>query len=295
MPFLTEIKSRLQSTQDMKKITQALELVAASKMRYFQKKALSTREYAWSLLDVLNMAEGTLEGHTFAEKRDNDGVLFVLVTSDKGLCGSLNLELSRKLFNSPLWKNTPKESRHIITIGKKSYESVLRNGVRPERHFLGLGEDLSPISALGVVQSITDLWDKGEISKVVLVSPHYVSPFESHVTFKTFLPMNKDMISTHLEFSKDKKQKEFSGDVDYIEPDEATIRKKIIEQMLLILFLQAFYELKASEYSSRMVAMKKATDAAGDIIYALSLEFNKVRQAIITQQLAELAGAMEEE
>ncbi|MCU0660007.1 MAG: F0F1 ATP synthase subunit gamma [Candidatus Pacebacteria bacterium] len=277
----------------MSKITQALELVAASKMKYFQKKALATRSYAWSLLDILELMESHINEHPFAEKRTASGIVFVLVTSDKGLCGSLNIELSRKLFQSAIWKDTDPSERILITIGKKSQAAALAHGVQPHKSFSALGEDINALTALGIVDTLVDIWNKETISKVILISPHYVSPFESHVTFKTFLPMDADMVRTHTQF-KIAVHEKTQPEVDYLEPDKESVQEKLFNQLLLVLFLQSFYELKASEYSSRMVAMKKATDAARDIITDLSLEYNKVRQATITQQLAELASASDD-
>lgn len=295
MASLIEIKSKIQSTSDTKKTTRALELVAASRMKYFQKKALAARSYAHTLVDNLGALEKDFDHLPFAQKRDGNKKLFVLITSDKGLCGSLNSQLIKKLFTSEDWKKSTNPL--LITIGKKAAEAARHHNITPHKSFQSIGEDITPHSSFSIIDSIIDVWGMDDISEVVLISPHYVSPFESHVTFKTFLPFSTEMAQSHLKWYQDVKDEETvqvrKNTGVYFEPSREELVDQLAAQLVHILFVEAFYELKASEYSSRMVAMKKATDAATEMLDDLNLSYNKARQGVITQQLAELVGATE--
>jgi F-type H+-transporting ATPase subunit gamma len=296
MPTLPEIKSRLNSTKDTKKITQALQLVAASKMKLFQKKAINTRTYAFSLLNGLKLVSESLSESIYIKPGQGKASLFVLMTSDKGLCGTLNQRLIASLFNSAAWKNLRSEERMLISFGKKSLEAAKRMGVTPVKSYEGIGENLTPLKALEIIDEILSFWNNGSCQEIVLVSPHYVNPFLSQVTHKTLLPFSPVMAQSHLKLSTSQIEENnyvSSSQTTIIEPDEERLADKLCLELIHALFTQNFYELKASEYSSRMVSMKKATDAATDMISQLDMEYNKLRQAIITQQLAELASASE--
>jgi len=293
MPNLAEVKNRIHSTESTRKITQAMQLVAANKMKGFQKKALSTREYAWKLIEGLAMAHGSFKNTVYGESRQEGKILYILVTSDKGLAGSLNTRLIDALFKSDDWKSLSENDRMLITIGKKSAEAARRMKVPVHRRFDGLSEQMDAFDALEIISVILGLWEEKEVKQVIFVSPHYVNPFTIHITRKIYLPFDESMLQTHFEWfpkSDAKKQKELVDQHLYFEPNEDDIIDILSLQLVQTLFLQAFFELKASEYSSRMVAMKQATEAADEMIENLTLEYNKVRQSIITQQLAELAA-----
>lgn len=293
MPLL-EIKKRLQSTQDSKKITQALQLVAASKMKLFQKKAISSRHYAFDLLLALKQVMPHWQDLSFATLRNEGKSLFVLVTSNKGLCGTLNIKTINFLFRSKEWLSTPAENRLLITIGKKGFEAAKRNGYPVLLNFEGISEKLTAMDSLDMVYKILSYWEDNTAKEISIIAPHYVSAFSSYPVKKMYLPFSSEMLFSHNEnlVVEDQNQvMEFEEKM--IEPSLDEVLKKLSFQIIHALFDQSFYELKASEYSSRMVAMKKSTDAATDLISALTLEYNKARQTIITQQLAELATAAE--
>ncbi|MCK9361012.1 ATP synthase F1 subunit gamma [Patescibacteria group bacterium] len=290
MAFLIDIKKKIQSVQGTRKITQAMELVAASRMKAFQRRALATRAYAGALLEGLHQSRAEWAELPLAEKRAEGKTLFIVVTSDKGLCGSLNQQQIRALFRDERWNALNPDERMLFTIGRKSAEACIARGVKPERRFDGLKEDFKPLDALVIVHEILSLWNAKEIKQVIMVAPEYVNAFTTRVRVKTYLPFGHEMIESHLNEDALRGGTEFGPSV-ITEPERETVIEKLSFQLLEALVTHAFYELKASEYSSRMVAMKHATEAAGDMIKALTLEYNKARQAAITQQLAELAGA----
>ncbi len=291
MPNLTEIKERITSTSDTRKIASSLQLVAASKMKGYVRKALSTRQYATGLLQALELL--TLSGEDLPfQKRETTGKhAFILITSDKGLCGSLNQKLIRFLFDSPEWQREPKDKRTLITIGRKGTEAAKSLKEKPILSYPGIGEDITPLKALGIIDEVLKLWHENFVDQISIVSPHYVSPFINQPTLKTFLPFSVDMVKSHLSWHNEHSPELTSAPL--LEPDPARVTESLAFQIIQTLFTESFYELKASEYSSRMVAMKKATDSATDLISELTLEYNKARQAAITQQVSELASAAE--
>ncbi len=292
MPFLAEIKTNIESTQSTRKITQAMQLVAANKMRVFQRKALQSRSYAQNLLKGFAFCRLHLDSLKYAEERNSGPVLFVLLTSDKGLCGSLNQRLINKLFKSEKWLALSQDDRLLITIGRKSYEAATRRGFAVAEKFEGISESMESLQALHIVDRIIYYWSEHVCKEVILIAPHYVNPFVAHTTMKRYLPLSEQTITTHFEWAdKNAGDMQFSSASIIYEPSDERVASVLSSQLIQTLFVQAFFELKASEYSSRMVAMKKASEAADEKIHELTLEFNKFRQATITQQLAELAAS----
>jgi F-type H+-transporting ATPase subunit gamma len=311
MANLNEIKKKIHGVKKTQQITKAMQLVAASKMQAFQKKAVHTRQYAWDLLDMLknNLADPHLS--SFLEQRTEGKTLFILYTSDKGLCGALNSQLMRALFQSNKWLQTPEDMRLLITIGKKATAYCKFNNIAVEKEYIGLDEAMTPYDSLEFVQTILEYWVEGGIKEVIMTAPHYKNSFTFYSLVKPFLPFSVDMVKEHLGADREDGKvggQDSDGSTDssdgpthrsaptnnfmYYEPSEDRLIEAMMEQLMQSLFLQGFYELKAAEYSSRMMAMQSATDNAGDLIKAMSLDYNKARQGAITQQLAELSGGM---
>ncbi len=292
---LVEIRKKIASTRNTRKITHALRLVAANKMRRFQRKAEGTRAFAWTLLRGLHQAGAQMEDLAYGARRSSGKTLFVLVTSDMGLCGALNARLIRLLQQSPRWNALPADQRVVLTVGRKAAEAARRNGWTSVGAFEGMKEQMTPLDALAVVDRILSLWnEEGTLAEVVLVSPHYVNAFTAHPTEKNYLPFSEEMVRSHLRWEHPDARDAAPDPVaaaPLFEPSEERVRQALGDQLVQAMFLQAFYELKAAEYSSRMVSMKKATEAADDVVRTLTLAYHKARQSAITQSLAELAAA----
>lgn len=297
---LVEIRKKIASTRNTRKITHALRLVAANKMRRFQRKAEGTRAFAWMLMRGLSQTGNSLESLASGGRRNTGKTLFVLVTSDKGLCGALNARLIRLLQQSARWNALAPDQRMVLTIGRKAAEAVRRNGWTSAGAFEGIKEDLGPLDALTIVDKILALWNEpGAFAEVVLVSPHYVNAFTSYPTEKTYLPFSEEMARSHLRWEDpdaaargvSPTRSSSPSSAVLFEPDEERVSQALGDQLVQAMFLQAFYELKAAEYSSRMVSMKKATEAADDVVRTLTRAYHKARQSAITQSLAELAAA----
>jgi F-type H+-transporting ATPase subunit gamma len=290
---LIEVKNQIQSTKNTKKITKAMQLVAASKMKRFQRMAVQTRQYAYGLVKALRLTQQQIAKTQYGQAH-GDKHLFVLLTSDKGLCGAMNTRLLRLLWKGELWNELPADKRTLITIGRKSTEAAKYQGVKVERSFIRVNEEMTPLEAMEIIDDILELWETKEYAAVHLISPWYVNAFTFETSIVTMLPLNDTQIA---EFEKHVSAEVVAHTSEegahFFEPTRERVAEALAEQITQSLFIEAFYQLKATEFSSRMSAMKKATDAADDQIKLLTAKFNKARQAAITQQLAELASASE--
>lgn len=270
-----------------------MQLVASSKMQLFQRKALAARKYVMELLHTLEGDSTALLRTVYGEMRTKGATLFVLYTSDKGLCGPLNAQLMKRLFKSEKWLNTPADQRVLITIGRKAHDYTKMHKIPVAHHFKGLPEQLTTVKALDVIDSIIKYWTEDKVKEIIFVVSHYKNTFTTYPVLKTFLPFSAEMIhSHHIDLPpKDLKRKEEK----LYEPSQERVIEALSLQILETIFLQSFFELKAAEYSSRMIAMQNSTEAAHKIINNLKLGYNKLRQQLITQELAELAGGADSE
>lgn len=292
--ILLETKKKITSFKGTRKMTKAMELVAASKMRSFQKRVGSSRAFAWDLVHLLQSNFTAFTDHPLLTVRDKGPTLFVIYTSDKGLCGGLNSSLEKALFNSKEWRDCAPEDRLLITFGKKSYTYAQYNHIPVELHYENVSEQMTTVDALAYVHAILDIWEKKTCRKVYMVTPFYKNPFVYYPQIQTFLPLTLPGLSTLLG-PEPKPNPHFQLKTDYMlyEPSAKVVAETLIDQLVFSVFFTAFLELKATEYSSRMVAMKNATDATNRILDHLTLTLNKARQQSITAELADLVNSSE--
>ncbi len=292
--ILLEVKKKIHSFKGTRKMTKAMELVAASKMRSFQRRSVASRTFAWDLVHLLRANFSALQSHPLIHAPEKGPVLFVLYTSDKGLCGGLNSDLEKALLQSPQWLNCKPEDRLLITFGKKSYTYAVYNHIPVEQHFENVSEQLTPVEALAYVHTILHIWESKRCSQVFMVTPFYKNPFVYYPQVQTILPITLDSLSTLLG-PEPKPNPIFALGTDYMlfEPTLESVAETLVDQLVFSLFFSAFLELKATEYSSRMVAMKNATDATDRILDNLTLTLNKARQQSITAELADLVNSSE--
>lgn len=292
--ILLETKKKIHSFKGTRKMTKAMELVAASKMRSFQRRAMSARLFAWDLVHMLKANFNAFTAHPLLQPREKGPVLFIIYTSDKGLCGGLNSDLMKALFQSPQWLACPPEDRLLMTIGKKSYAFAQFNNIPVELHFENVSEQLTTVDALAYVHAILDVWDRKKCQNVFMVMPFYKNPFVYYPQVQTLLPLSLDALPTLLG-PEQNVSTDFALKTDYMmyEPSAQEVSDVMVDQLVFSLFFDAFLELKATEYSSRMVAMKSATDATDRILDTLTLALNKARQQSITAELADLVNSSE--
>jgi F-type H+-transporting ATPase subunit gamma len=292
-----EIKRRIKSVKSTKKITKAMELVAASKMKRAVSATLASRLYAEYSWDVLtSIAENAEEiTHPLFNEREVKNILLVLVTSNRGLCGAYNSQVIKKTL-SLLKKENAGAEIDLVTVGKKGDVAMRRIGKNIIATFTEFPavislSDVSPISKLAIGE-----FNAGKYDKILVAYTDFVSALTQKPNIKQVIPVSKtdlkDLIET-LGEAKDKKPEKTPEKIDYlIEGEKNQLIGSLAEKLCRMQIYQMLLESNASEQSSRMVAMKNASEAAGEMIDDLTLIFNKARQSGITQEISEISAGM---
>lgn len=277
-----EIRGKIGSVKNTQKITRAMELVAASKMRRAQERMATSRPYAEKIRKVIShVASSHSEyNHPYLQERENiQRVGFIVVTTDRGLCGGLNINLFRRILNEMQEWESKNAEIDLCVIGKKGeayFERVGGNVLAAADH---LGDAPEVQNLVGIVKVMLDRYDEGKLDAVYIVSNDFVNTMSQRPEVRQLLPLQAEEQTTQ-------------GHWDYIyEPDSS----RELLNMLLVRYIesqvyQAVVENIACEQAARMVAMKSATDNAGELIKELQLIYNKARQASITQEIAEIVG-----
>lgn len=290
---LLTLKKQIKSIKNTAKITKAMELVAASKMKQFQRKTQHVRSFVFDLLYVMTNQIQLSDKSVFVHDREKGKEAFIIYSSDKGLCGSLNQRLFKTLTSSKLWKETPEENRMVITIGKKAQNFCHFNKITVDHYLEAVPETLDTYSAAAFIDQIINIWTSGDVRRVHMVAPHYKNSLVFYPMMKQFLPLSKGLLEAHMNIDPDSVSRDVStmkNTYVYCDSDEDDVSEEVTYMTAKLIFIHAFYELKASEYSSRMVAMKNATDSAKKIQAQKTLVLNKERQSVITQQISEIVG-----
>lgn len=298
MASTKEIKNRIKSIKNTKKITKAMELVAASKMRRAVATALASRSYAGYSWELLTSLSGKLDDvkHVFFDPSPSLGrTLIVLVTSNGSLCGGYNAQAIKKALQI-LKQNTEKEI-DFITIGKKGDNAMRKIGQNIIASFTDLPVNISinnvnPISAL-----ILNEYKKEIYREVFVVYTDFVSALTQKPNVRNLLPISKQELKELLEIEKENLAKDnpktIPTEIPYlIEGDANKLIEMLAEKLVRMQIYQMLLESGASEQSARMIAMKNASEAAGEMIDNLTLVFNKARQAGITQEISEISAGM---
>jgi F-type H+-transporting ATPase subunit gamma len=278
-----EIRSKIASIKNTQKITRAMEMVAASKMRKTQDRMRASKPYATKIYNVVrHIARASSEyRHSFMIARDIKRVGLIIVTSDRGLCGGLNSNLLREsIRNIRQWQHEGKEI-DLCVIGRKGQAFFKRVGGRVLASVDQLGDKPSVIDLIGIVKVMLDAFTNGEIDALHIVYNEFVNTMTQTPTVKQLLPLPlAEEDSSNL-----------GHHWDYIyEPDAKELLDALLERYIELQVYQAVVENIACEQAAKMMAMKSATDNAGDLIKEFQLAYNKARQAAITQELAEIVG-----
>ena len=283
-----EIRTKIKSVKNTQKITRAMEKVAMSKMRKAQERMATARPYAEKILRTVgNLAQATPEyTHPFMVERGVKRIAFIVVSSDRGLCGGLNMNLFRAAVRSIReWKDQGVEAEFAV-IGNKGVAFFKRVGGKMVAQATQLGDKPRLEQLLGILKVVTDGYRSGEVDRVFLVSNQFVNTMTQKPTIRQLLPL-----SVQHERSEVTGHPKSSYPWDYIyEPDPAELLDSVLTRYIESQVYQAVVENAACEQSARMVAMKAASDNAGKIINSLQLAYNKARQASITKELAEIVG-----
>jgi F-type H+-transporting ATPase subunit gamma len=279
-----EIRGKIKSVQNTRKITKAMEMVAASKMRKAQERMRTARPYAEKIRRLaahLSHATVTEFRHPFLiQRKPVKQVGLVLVTTDKGLCGGLNTNILRHTVNTmKSWQENGVEDIRVVAIGNKGlgFMQRIKANVVAERTHLG---DLPHLDQLiGPVRVLLDAYTAGEIDAVHLAYTRFINTMRQEPVVEQLLPLTGERLGAP----------EHAWDYLY-EPDPQSVIEELLVRYIEAIVYQAVAENMASEQSARMVAMKAASDNAGNVIKELQLVYNKSRQAAITKELAEIVG-----
>jgi len=280
-----EIKTKIASVKNTQKITSAMEMVAASKMRRLQERMHASRPYATNMRSVIgHIAEGSLEyRHPYMEERDAKRVGYIVISSDRGLCGGLNINLFKKVAKDAGEWTTKGAQVQFALIGSKaiSFFNNFGNG-DVVAQTSGLGDTPSLTELIGSVQVMLKAYDEGKLDRLYVVNNKFVNTMVQNPTIDQLLPLPKQEGET-----------EQSHHWDYLyEPDAKELLDVLLTRYVESQVYQGVVENVACEMAARMMAMKSATDNASDLIDDLQLVYNKARQASITQELGEIvAGA----
>jgi len=278
-----EIRDKIKSVQSTQKITKAMEMVAASKMRKAQDRMQAARPYAQKIRSVVaHISKANLEyKHPFTVEREVKRVGYIVVSSDRGLCGGLNMNVFRKTVTELAEWDAKGVEIDIATIGSKALAYFRRAGgnVISEASHYGDKPNLSDL--LGAITSMLNAYENGDIDRLYVVSNEFVNTMTQSPQAVQLLPITADEEAAN----------EVPALFDYIyEPEAKPILDTVIKRYVESQIYQAVVENIACEQSARMVAMKAASDNAGDLIGELELVYNKARQAAITQEISEIVS-----
>ncbi|MCF6336847.1 MAG: F0F1 ATP synthase subunit gamma [Gammaproteobacteria bacterium] len=276
-----EIRTKVKSIQNTQKITRAMEMVAASKMRKAQDRMAASRPYAKKIRNVIHhLAQSHPEyKHSYMQDREVKRVGFIIVSSDRGLCGGLNANLFRTTLRSLREWDAKGVGIDVCTMGSKGTAFFKRLGSNITAETSHLGDAPRINDMFGTIKVMLDAYDNGTIDRLFVVYNEFVSTMSQTPTIDQLLPIEA------------KEEKEYAHHWDYLyEPEAKEVITDLLTRYVESLVYQAAVENVACEQSARMVAMKSASDNAGDIIDELNLAYNKARQAAITQEISEIVS-----
>jgi F-type H+-transporting ATPase subunit gamma len=294
MAGLKQIKSQIRSYEKTQTVTKAMEAVSAAKMRKAQLEALSGRPYATAALSILERVSDSaaLKAHPYIAGNNAKGTLYVVITSDKGLAGSLNSGVLKKVY-----AQMPHDAR-VIALGKKANDFFTTRGVAVEA-FHPNNDQVSSGTIDEVVREIIFRFQAGEIGTVKIAYQNFISTLEQKPTLHTILPLQAGELRAVVAgitpakgaFSQQPSSAAATYSVEI--GTDSDVLSAIAPKLVSIFIYHALMESHASEHSARMVSMKSASDKAGEMEHALTLQFNKARQAAITREVSEIIGGME--
>lgn len=298
MPSLKDIKTQINSVVSTKKITTAMKMVAASKLRRSQEKAVAARPYSSRLEEMLSsLASSAASGEGIIRLLTGTGndqsYIVVPVSADRGLCGGFNSSINRETFK--LVKSLEKDGKNVqlMPVGKKSrdfFNRAMKDQIVDS--FIDLNVSSTGYdSALQISNRLQDLYFDGKFDKCILVFNKFKSAISQEVTHQQLIPL--DVSESSKEDKKDKEDDNVTKAIYDYEPDEETILKDLLPKNVSIQIFKVLLESDAGEHGARMAAMDNATRNAGEMIDGLTLKYNRTRQAFITKELIEIISGAE--
>ena len=281
-----EIRGKIKNFESTKKITKAMEMISVSKMRKAQERMRSARPYSDKVRNIAaNLGRANPEYiHAFMKSNDTKTVGFIVVSTDKGLCGGLNTNVLRAVTNKLRELQAQGMSAQTVAIGGKGLGFLNRIGAKVVSHVTQLGDRPHLDKLIGPVKVLLDAYARGEVSAVYLCYTRFINTMKQEPVVQPLLPLSQAQMEQDAQASG-------AHAWDYLyEPDAQTVIDELLVRYVEALVYQAVAENMASEQAARMVAMKAATDNAGNVIAELKLVYNKTRQAGITKELSEIVS-----
>lgn len=295
---LKQIKNKIIATKKTGQVTKAMESVSAVKMRKSQERAFASRPYVHAAMRVLNRVALSDEGlqHPLTAHRDGGAVLAVIVTSDKGLAGSVNsavLKEAERLF-------VAHDDVRVIAVGRKALEYAERAGKQVLSSYTNVSDEVTIEDLYELAQTAMEAFTAEVVNQVVVIYQNFLSTFEQEPTKRQVLPLDPAEVHYIMRGIRPRSGK-FADSTDSdttvvaytVEPNATEVLAVLMPQLVRIVFYHALLESKASEHSARMVAMKNATDKSKEVVKALTVKYNKERQAAITAEVSEITAGVE--
>ena len=286
-----EIRGKIKNFESTKKITKAMEMISVSKMRKAQERMRAARPYADKVRNIAaNMGQANPEYvHPFMKANDARVAGMIVVTTDKGLCGGLNTNVLRVVTNKLRELQAASVAVQAVAIGNKGFGFLNRIGAKVVSHVTQLGDKPHLERLIGPVKVLLDAYARGEINAVYLSYTRFINTMKQEVVLEQLLPFSAAQMQADTRASESATGAKHGWDYLY-EPDAQAVIDELLVRYVEALVYQAVAENMASEHAARMVAMKAATDNAGNVIGELKLVYNKTRQAAITKELSEIVS-----
>jgi F-type H+-transporting ATPase subunit gamma len=287
---LQDLRRRIRSVTNTRKITKAMELVASARLRRAEARIEAMRPYAETMRELMAgtaRASTSVRGLPLLQRRDVKAVAVVPLTADRGLAGAFNAQILRRAF--ALEREARRDGAQVrwLVTGRKGTSTLRFRRYRVEQSWLGFSERPRYADAQAVVHRLAELYTEGEVDRAVVVYNEYVSPLVQRVVARDVLPISEEL----LEQGADRDEPALHGDFIF-EPEPEQILERLLPTYLETEVYRALLESAASEQGARMTAMRNASKSAGELIDSLTLEMNRARQAEITQEILEVvAGA----
>jgi len=290
---LQDLKRRIRSVRNTRKITKAMELVAAARLRRAEERITQMRDYADRMQELTAgtaRAASSLRGLTLLQQREPNRVAIVALTGDRGLAGAFNGQILRRAF--AVERRLREEGREVrwLAVGRKGRSTLAFRRYEVEQAWTGFTDQPSYADAQAVAHRLADLYSNEEIDQAIVVYNHYVSPLVQRVTEQQVLPISEEVLGGEDE-DEAEHERALLGDFIY-EPEPDQILERLLPVYLETEIYRALLESAASEHGARMTAMRNASKNAAELIDSLTLDLNRARQAEITQEILEVvAGA----
>lgn len=277
MASLIGIRRRIKSAKNIAQITKAMEMVSASKMKKAQDAALATRPFTLKLKEMMDKVGGGLKGstHPLTLSSDNPDILVILISTNKGLCGALNVNLYRSLLEFAA--NHVDSKIMIATVGKKAKYITPTGNTELSAKFNNLGETVTFAETRSVSAYAMEQYSAGNVGQVYLAYPRFISTLQNNITFTKILPFSSDSEGSVSNYT--------------IEPSSTELLDTLLPYQIEMSVYQTILEARATEHSARMVAMKNASDNAKELIGNLTLDYNQARQSAVTSELLDVTTA----